>query len=126
MTEIASSQQQSVQMGPSGAERRRSQRVMLRVTTKVHVILQGQEETLEALTISVNPHGALVLMKRGLPQETRLILENAGTRQRMGCRVVRAAREMAEGFHLALEFDSPATDFWKIDFPPADWRADGR
>ena len=117
MTEIASSQQPSVQTGTvRGGAAPVAARDAACVTAKVHVVLQGQEETLEALTISVNPHGALVLMKRGLPQETRLILENAGTRQRMGCRVVRAAREMAEGWLSSGTSNSirPAPDFWKI------------
>jgi hypothetical protein len=29
---------------------------------------------------------------------------------------------MPEGFHIPIEFDSPAPDFWKIAFPPTDWR----
>jgi hypothetical protein len=29
---------------------------------------------------------------------------------------------MPEGFHVPLEFDSPAPDFWRIVFPPLDWR----
>jgi hypothetical protein len=38
--------------------------------------------------------------------------------------VARPSRETAEGFHIPLEFDSPAPGFWKINFPPSDWRPD--
>jgi len=54
--------------------------------------------------------------------ETRLVLEHCATKERIACRVVRPARETPEGFHVAIEFDSPAPDFWKIAFPPTNWR----
>jgi hypothetical protein len=106
------------------AERRRGQRVLLRVRANVHVALQGQSTTFEVATLSVNPSGALVVMKQSLPAETRVVLEHKGTKERVACKVVRAPREMPEGFHVPLEFDSPAPNFWKIAFPPADWRPD--
>jgi hypothetical protein len=105
-------------------ERRRGQRVLLRVRANVHVALQGQATTFEVNTLSVNPRGALVVMKQSLPAETRLVLEHQGTRERVACKVARAPREVPEGFQVPLEFDSPAPDFWKIAFPPADWRPD--
>jgi hypothetical protein len=105
-------------------ERRRGQRVLLRVRANVHVALQGQATTFEVNTLNVNPCGALVVMKQSLPAETRLVLEHRGTRERIACKVARAPREIPEGFQVPLEFDSPAPGFWKIAFPPADWRPD--
>lgn len=105
-----------------GEERRRSQRVLLRIRAKVHVSLQGNPTTHDVTTLSVNAHGAMIVMKENLPADTRLILEHDGTKEKMTCRVVRPSRDTAEGFHTALEFDSPAPDFWKIAFPPANWR----
>jgi hypothetical protein len=103
-------------------DRQRSQRVLLRVRAKIHVALQGSASTLDVLTLSVSPQGAMVVLKQPLPAETRLVLEHAGTRQRVGCKVIRSPREMAEGFHVPIEFESPAPDFWRIAFPPLDWR----
>jgi hypothetical protein len=111
-----------LETGRGAEERRRSQRVLLRVRARVHVSLEGKAATLDVTTLSVNAHGALVVMQRGLPTDTRLVLEHCGTRQMAACRTVRAPREMPEGFHVPLEFDSAAPDFWKIAFPPADWR----
>lgn len=105
-------------------ERRRSQRVLLRVRANIHVALQGKATTFEAATLSVNPHGALVVMEQSLPLETSVVLEHAGTRERVAAKVIRPPQAMPEGFHIPLEFDSPAPGFWKIDFPPADWRPD--
>jgi hypothetical protein len=105
-------------------ERRRGQRVLLRIRALIHVALQGPATTIEANTLSVNPKGALVVINKNLPQDTRLVLEHSGTKERVACKVVRPSKEMPEGFHTALEFDPPAPDFWKIVFPPADWRAE--
>jgi hypothetical protein len=71
--------------------------------------------------VSVNPQGALVMMKENLPPETRLVLEHTGTREKVAARVTRPAKEMPEGFQVPIEFDSPAPRFWKIAFPPSDW-----
>lgn len=96
--------------------------MLLRVRANIHVAVKGKPTTLQALTVSVNPQGALVLLKEALPAETRLVLEHSSTREKVACRVTRAAKEMPEGFHVPVEFDSPTPGFWKIDFPPVDWR----
>jgi len=105
-------------------ERRRGQRVLLRIRALIHVAAQGPATTLEANTLSVNPKGAVVIINRNLPADTRLVLEHSGTKERAACKVVRPAKEMPEGFHTAVEFDPPMPDFWKIAFPPADWRSE--
>ncbi len=106
----------------SGEERRRSQRVLLRVAANVFVALQGKAVTLDAVTLSVNDHGALLVINKNLPLETRFVLEHSGTKERVPCKVARAATEMPGGFHVAVEFEAPAPDFWRIAFPPNDWR----
>jgi hypothetical protein len=106
----------------AGEERRRGYRVLLRVRASVHVALQGKPVTLETVTLSVSNHGALVVLSQNLPCDTRLVLEHSGTKERVACKVARIAREMPEGFHIPIEFDSPAPNFWRIAFPPSDWR----
>ena len=107
---------------PVNQQLSKSQRVLLRVRANIHVAVKGKPTTLQASTVSVNPQGALVLLKEALPAETRLVLEHSSTREKIACRVARAAKEMPEGFHVPVEFDSPSPGFWKIDFPPVDWR----
>lgn len=105
-----------------GHERRRCQRVLLRIRANVHVNLRGAQATLEVRTLSVNPFGAMIISAENLSSQTRLVLENTVTREKVACRVVRSAKEMPEGFHVPIEFDAPAPKFWMIDFPPDDWR----
>jgi hypothetical protein len=106
----------------AGEDRRRSQRVLLRVRANIHVALHGKPVSFEAITLSVNDHGALICLKQTIPIDARLVLEHSGTKETIACRVARGAREMPEGFHIPLEFDSPAPNFWRIAFPPTDWR----
>lgn len=106
----------------AGEERRRSQRVLLRVRANIHVALHGKPISFEATTLSVNDRGALMCLKHTIPVDARVVLEHSGTKETIACRVARAAREMPEGYHIPLEFDSPAPNFWRIAFPPADWR----
>jgi hypothetical protein len=106
----------------AGEDRRRSQRVLLRVRANLHVALNGKPTTFETVTLSVNNHGAMIILKQGLPQDTRFVLEHSGTKERVACKVVRASREMPDGFQIPIEFDSPAPNFWRIAFPPNDWR----
>jgi hypothetical protein len=106
----------------AGEERRRSQRVLLRVRAQIHVALEGKAATFDVHTLNVNPHGALVVMDKFLASGTRLVLENRTTRERVACKVTRPPRESPEGFQIPLEFDSPAPQFWSITFPPTDWR----
>jgi hypothetical protein len=102
-------------------ERQRTQRVLLRTRAQIHVALAGKLATIDATTLSVTPAGAVVVMGKNLPAETRLVLEHPVTKQKVACKVTRTARETPEGFHVPLEFDSPAPDFWGIAFPPKDW-----
>jgi hypothetical protein len=96
--------------------------VLLRIRANVHVNLRGAQATLEVRTLSVNPFGAMIISAENLPAQTRLVLENTVTREKVACRVVRSAKEMPEGFHVPIEFDAPAPKFWMIDFPPDDWK----
>jgi hypothetical protein len=108
----------------TGEDRRRTQRVLLRVRANIHVALQGRLASFDVTTLSVNHHGALVMMGENLPPDTLLVLEHTGTKERVACRVARGAREMPGGFHVPIEFDAPSPDFWRIAFPPSDWRAE--
>jgi hypothetical protein len=108
--------------GVATDDRRRGQRVFLRVRASIHVALQGKAVTFDAATVSVNHNGALLVLKQSLPFQTRLVLEHAGTKERVPCKVIRSAQSMPEGFHTPVEFETAAPNFWHIAFPPPDWR----
>ncbi|HEV2488565.1 MAG TPA: PilZ domain-containing protein [Candidatus Acidoferrales bacterium] len=99
-------------------ERRRSQRVGLRVAVR----LQAAEKPIEAFTVNVNDHGALIVCAQSFATNDRFTLEHKHTRNRVECRVTRKPQEVPTGFQVAVEFDQPAPGFWHIAFPPTDWK----
>lgn len=106
-----------------GEDRRRSQRVMIRIAVTLHFTAQGKPIALDAFTANVSDHGALLVSPQNFAAGTRFVLEHKITRERQNCRVTRAPQKIGENFHVPVEFEAAATDFWKIAFPPADWKA---
>jgi len=103
------------------AERRRSQRVVIRIPVRLYFNLSKKEETLDAKTVIVNDHGALLICSRVFPVGTLLELENLRNHRRQFCRVLRVPRITDLGFEVPIEFESAAHGFWGISFPPPAW-----
>jgi hypothetical protein len=106
----------------SGIERRRSQRVMIRMAVTIHLTAPGKATAWKAHTLDVNAHGALLVSPQSFPIGAHFTLENNQTRERQLCRVVRVPQATAEGFQVAVEFEKPAPNFWRISFPPPNWK----
>ena len=106
----------------TGEERRRSQRVMVRVPVTLQFIVAGKPVIAKAATDSVNDHGAMLQCIRAFPAETILELKNERTGDMLPCRVTRTPVENTGGYLIPIEFSAPAPDFWRISFPPRDWK----
>ena len=106
----------------TGEERRRSQRVILRIPVILRLHVAGKVVTVPATTVSVNDHGAMLLCKRSFDAQGILELENDRTNEKMQCRVTRAPMESADGYLVPVEFATPSPVFWRISFPPRDWK----
>lgn len=105
-----------------GVERRRSQRVMIRIPVVLTLEVARQTVTVRAETLEVNDHGAMLLCSRTLTANTKFQLQNDRTREQLACRVTRAPQESREGFLIPVEFEPPVPGFWQISFPPTDWK----
>jgi len=110
-------------VGPamSGDNRRRSERVMLRMTMIIRVDAEGQEIRGEAETQVVNAHGGLIRTKVRLMNGQTFRISNPKNGLEESCRVVRSEVKEAEYYSVGFEFDRPSPNFWPIVFPPADW-----
>jgi len=110
----------------TAADRRRSERVVLRMAV---IVLAENEERKQiqekAETQVVNAHGGLLRMKEHLHVGQPFLLNNPANNKEMSCRVVRTEDEGMEFYKVAFEFDRPAPNFWPVTFPPADWGASG-
>jgi hypothetical protein len=107
----------------AGEERRRSQRVIIRVPVALVVTENAKSTRISAHTVAVNIHGAMVVSPRTLEADAVLEIVNGSTDEKIGCRVTRAPRESAEGFLIPIEFTSASPNFWQISFPPSNWKA---
>jgi hypothetical protein len=111
-------------MAAATENRRRSERVMLRMTV---VVLAEDEERKriheETQTQVVNAHGGLMLMRGKLHVGQSFILRNPRNGMESACRAVRAEEHGREFYQIAFEFAEPYPNFWPIVFPPVDWKA---
>ena len=103
-------------------ERRRSQRVMIRVPVTILTMENGQPVRTAGKTLEVNSHGAMVACSRSFDPQTKIEVVNDRTGERVASCVSRLAREGTEGFVLPVEFTAPSLNFWQITFPPANWK----
>jgi len=109
---------------PSPADRRRSERVVLRMAVLVVAEDEERKQIQEkAETQVVNAHGGLLRMRQHLHVGQAVLRNNPQTGSDVSCRVVRVEDEGLDFYKIAFEFDRPAGDFWPIRFPPADWVA---
>lgn len=102
--------------------RRRSQRVILRIP--VQVIGRGPDKkpvSEMTQTAVVNAHGGLIYLSLKVVPGQVIILKNPETNEEQLCRVVRADPAADGRTEVGLEFVKPAPNFWRVAFPPADW-----
>ncbi|MGB7434073.1 MAG: PilZ domain-containing protein [Candidatus Acidiferrum sp.] len=97
-------------------ERRRAQRVLLRMPVLVHLV--GKPKPIEAFTHTVSASGAMIILPEGLSQGTKLAIENPKTQKKVEAHVVRPPQMNAEGSLVPVEFMAPCPQFWNIFFPP--------
>lgn len=104
-------------------ERRRSQRVMIRISVTIHLMSPGSKaSTLRAVTGNVSDHGAMIISSQSFSVGAHFMLENDRTRERILCRVTRTSQSAPDGYQIPVEFEKPAPKFWQIAFPPHDWK----
>jgi hypothetical protein len=97
-------------------ERRRAQRVLLRMPILVH--LPGKPKPIEGFTHTVSASGAMIILAEGLSQGTKLLIENPKTQKKVEAHVVRPPQMNQEGSLIPIEFTAPSPQFWNIFFPP--------
>ena len=109
---------------PNPANRRRSERVMLRM--RITVLAEDNKrnrQQLEGLTQVVNAHGGLMRMQMELHVGQPMLLVNPQKKVEQSSRVVRVEDTADGDFTVAFEFDKPNPKFWPVVFPPEDWHA---
>lgn len=101
---------------PTAEERRRAQRVLLKIRVKVQV--EGKANEIEGFTHTVSASGAMLILPQGLNEGTKVTIENSKTQNKIEAHVVRPPQMSHEGSQVPVEFLSPSPNFWGIFFPP--------
>ena len=97
-------------------ERRRAQRVLLRIAVKVHI--QGKTQVLDGFTHTVSANGALIVVPEPLAQGTKIKIENVKAQKTVDASVVRPPQFSPDGSLIPVEFGETSPNFWNIFFPP--------
>ena len=84
----------------------------------VLLYIANQTEPVKAETHTVSQTGAMLILRDGLAQGTKFILENPKTQQKVEVNVVRPPQMNQDGSLVPVEFLAAAPQFWNIFFPP--------
>src|ERR1700756_459146 len=103
---------------------RRSQRIELNVPVVVYRARgEGPQFYENTQTLVISAHGALMDLTDMVAPTQRLQVQNSDSGEHLECRVVSVKKERIGPPKVAVKFTRPAPNFWRIAFPPADWKA---
>jgi hypothetical protein len=97
-------------------ERRRAQRVLLKMSVLVHI--PGKPNPVNGSTHTVSENGAMLVLRDPLPEGTKISIENPKSQKSVEARVVRPPQMTHDGALIPVEFLEPSPSFWNIFFPP--------
>jgi hypothetical protein len=101
---------------PTAEERRRAQRVLLRISVMIHV---AGKPPLPGYTHTVSASGAMIVMREPLAEGTKITIENLKSQNQVEAKVVRPPQTTNGGSLVPVEFSTPSPTFWNVFFPPA-------
>jgi hypothetical protein len=104
------------------ANRRRSQRVLMKLPVRV----SGQASATSLFeegthTLAISAHGALIVVAAPVYRGQRFTLSNVQTKAALECVVVHIDKFPGEQTQVGVEFMLPNPTFWRVAFPPKDW-----
>ena len=101
---------------PTAEERRRAQRVLLRISVVVHVV---GKPPIPGNTHTVSASGAMIVLSEPLAEGAKVTVENTRTQNKVEAKVVRPPQTTGEGSLVPVEFSTPSPVFWNVFFPPS-------
>jgi hypothetical protein len=102
--------------------RRRTQRVLMRV--RVRVSSQGSAPARfdeETHTLAINVHGASIPLSKPVSKGQRLEILNVVTGDKAECVVAYLGQRHGDHMEVGVEFILANPKFWRVAFPPTDW-----
>jgi hypothetical protein len=108
------------------AKDRRSQRIELSVPVVVYRAHgEGPQFYETTQTLVVNAHGALIALTDMVAPRQKLRMQNRNSGEYLECRVVSVKNAAIGPPKVAVEFTQATPGFWRLAYPPADWKNGG-
>lgn len=113
-------QQIASQMTNPARDRRRTDRVMIRIPIRVQALgSNGTPLNEEGEALVVSRGGALLQTRSALPAGATIVVTNALSRSAERFRVIWSAPETSGRFDVGVEQMAEHDSFWGVRFPPA-------
>jgi PilZ domain len=103
------------------ANRRRSQRVLMKIPVRVSGRTGEKAFHEETHTLAVSAHGASLVVAKTVTRGERFTLLNLHTNETLECVVAHIGIFPGEATQVGVEFMLPNPTFWRVAFPPKDW-----
>ena len=105
---------------PPRHEKRRAERVLLRVPIQIHGVGQdGAAVSCEAEAVVVSRFGALLRIPAKLKKDSQVTVIHGFSEDKEEFRVVWVAEVASEGrYDTGVEAKNPRDGFWGLSFPP--------
>jgi hypothetical protein len=104
------------------ANRRRSQRVLMKIPVRVSGRTSSGSRLEEGThTLAISAHGALIAVSEKVKRGQRLTLSNVQTKAALECVVAHISKRGGDHIQVGVEFMLPNPIFWHVTFPPKDW-----
>jgi len=102
---------------------RRNKRLLLRVVIQVRWTPAGDSAiTEDTTTLVVNAHRALISLVMKVRPGARIFARKRSIVEDKQCRVVRIQEKHEGKSEVGVEFLRPDAKFWRLEFPPDDWK----
>jgi hypothetical protein len=106
-----------------GAERRRSERLLLDVALVVRgESMESKPFQEKTFTISVSAHGTLLVLATKVALGQTLLLRNPHSQDEVVGRVIRFGIPYGGLAQVGIDFAQPAPEFWPVESLPDSWR----
>jgi PilZ domain len=103
------------------ANRRRSQRVLMKIPVRVSGQTGVATFAEDTHTLAVSAHGASLVVKTSVSRGQRFSLLHLNTNESLECVVAHIGSFPGEQTQVGVEFLLPNPTFWRVAFPPKDW-----
>ncbi len=101
--------------------RRRTQRVLMRVRVRVSGHNGTSQLDEQTHTLAVNAYGASILLSASVKNGQSLKLMNEATGDEAECIIAYVGQRHEGRLEIGVSFVLPNPNFWRVTFPPQNW-----